>query len=175
VCGRVLTEGSMWAVRVVVLDELLQHQREVARPGDQKVVEALAAQRLDEALCDRVRPRRPHGGAQDGRTSVPANTALKAGLNAVPVADQEPELLGAVADVQIAWACAPTRRQFLPGRPRAGVVSAQHGEFVTQDQDLDVRGCVGAGDQRQPAQHARERQVRESEGPSGRSCCADYR
>jgi hypothetical protein len=36
----VLIEGLMWAVRVVVLDELLQHQREVARPGDQKVVEA---------------------------------------------------------------------------------------------------------------------------------------
>ena len=65
VCGRVLIEGSMWAVRVVVLDELLQHQREVARPGDQKVVEAFAAQRLDEALCDRVRPRRPHRGAED--------------------------------------------------------------------------------------------------------------
>jgi hypothetical protein len=65
VCGRVLTEGSMWAVRVVVLDELLQHQREVARPGDPKVVEAFAAQRSDEALCERVRPRRPHGGAED--------------------------------------------------------------------------------------------------------------
>jgi hypothetical protein len=44
----------MWAVSVVVLDELLQHQREVARPGDQKVVEAFAAQRPDEALGDRV-------------------------------------------------------------------------------------------------------------------------
>jgi hypothetical protein len=49
-------------------------------------------------------------------------------------------------------------------------VSAQHGDFVTQDQDLDVLGCVGAAEQRQPGQHAGEDQVRESEGHGGRSC-----
>jgi hypothetical protein len=35
----------VWAVGVVVLDELLQHYGEVAGSGDQEVVEALAAQR----------------------------------------------------------------------------------------------------------------------------------
>jgi hypothetical protein len=52
------------------------------------------------------------------------------------------------------------------------VVSAQHGDFVTQDQDLDVLGGVGAGEQRQPAQHAGEHQVRESKGHGERSCSA---
>jgi hypothetical protein len=30
-----------------------------------------------------------------------------------------------------------------PGRRRAGVVSAQNGNLVTEHQDLDVFGCVG--------------------------------
>jgi hypothetical protein len=51
-----------------------------------------------------------------------------------------------------------------PAQHRARVVSAQHGDFVTEDQDLDVLGCVGAGEQYQPAQHAGEQQVHESEG-----------
>jgi hypothetical protein len=42
------------------------------------------------------------------------------------------------------------------------VVSAQHGDLVTEDQDLDVFGCVGSGEQRQPTQHAGEQQVGES-------------
>jgi hypothetical protein len=40
-CGRVLIARSVRAVGVVVLEILLQHYREVARSGDQKVVEAL--------------------------------------------------------------------------------------------------------------------------------------
>jgi hypothetical protein len=56
-----------------------------------------------------------------------------------------------------------------PGQCWPGV-AAQHGDLVTQHQDLDVLGGVGAGEQRQPAQHAKEHQVDESEGRSGRSC-----
>jgi hypothetical protein len=40
-------------------------------------------------------------------------------------------------------------------------VPAQHSDRVTQHQDLDVLGRVGSGEQRQPAQHADEEQVRE--------------
>jgi hypothetical protein len=36
------------------------------------------------------------------------------------------------------------------------MTSAQHGDFVTEYQDLDVLGCVGAGEQHQPAQRAGE-------------------
>ena len=45
--------------------EYLQHQRQVAWSADQQVVEAFAAQRADEALGDRVRPRCPDWGADD--------------------------------------------------------------------------------------------------------------
>jgi hypothetical protein len=51
------------------------------------------------------------------------------------------------------------------------MMSAQHGDHMTPHQDLDVFGRAGAGEQREPAQHAGERQVGESEGHGGRSCC----
>jgi hypothetical protein len=37
-CRRVLFERSVWAVGVVVLDELVQHRREVEAPDDQKMI-----------------------------------------------------------------------------------------------------------------------------------------
>jgi hypothetical protein len=49
-------------------------------------------------------------------------------------------------------------------------VSAQHGDFVSEHQDLGVLGGVRLGEQRQPAQHADEHQVDESEGHNERSC-----
>ena len=48
--------------------------------------------------------------------------------------------------------------------------AAQYRDLVSQRQDLGVLGGVGAGEQRQPAQHANEHQVDESEGHSARSC-----
>jgi hypothetical protein len=53
-CGRVLTERSVRAVGVVVLEVLLQHQSEVARSADEEVVEAFAAQGADPALDDGI-------------------------------------------------------------------------------------------------------------------------
>jgi hypothetical protein len=46
-----------------------------------------------------------------------------------------------------------------------GAVSAQHGDLGTEHQDLDVRGCIGASEQRHLAQHVGEHQVREADGP----------
>jgi hypothetical protein len=46
-------------------------------------------------------------------------------------------------------------------------VSAQHGDLVTEHQDLDVLGCIGSSEQRQPAQRAGEQQIGESKGHSG--------
>ena len=51
-------------------------------------------------------------------------------------------------------------------------MSAQHGDLVTEQEDLDVLRCVGSGEQRQPAQHADEHQIGKSKGHSLRSCCA---
>jgi hypothetical protein len=37
------------------------------------------------------------------------------------------------------------------------VVSTQGGDLVTEHQDLDAFGCVGAGEERHPARHTGER------------------
>ena len=57
-----------------------------------------------------------------------------------------------------------------PGQGGSKVGAAQHGDLVSQDQDLGVFSGVGAGEQRQPGQHAYEHQVGESEGHGARSC-----
>jgi hypothetical protein len=56
-----------------------------------------------------------------------------------------------------------------PGQGWAWVVSAEHGDLVTEHQDLDVLGCVGSGEQRQPAQDAGEREICESKSHRERS------
>jgi hypothetical protein len=58
-------ERSVRAVGVVVREVFLQHRREVARCGDEEVVEAFAVQGADEALGDRVRSRCSNRGADD--------------------------------------------------------------------------------------------------------------
>src|SRR5215212_3939998 len=111
-CGRLLMQRSVWAVGVVVLDELVQHLRQVAWSGDQRVVEAFAAQSADEALGDRVCARCPDWGADDGDVGAGEHGVECGGELGVSVTDQEPELLGAVAEVhqQVAG---------LPGDPGA--------------------------------------------------------
>jgi hypothetical protein len=89
----------MWAVGVVVGEVLLPHLREVAGSADQGVVEAFATQRADPALRDDVRPWRPHGGADDADVGGGEDRVEGGGELGVPVADQEPELLGAVPEV----------------------------------------------------------------------------
>jgi hypothetical protein len=71
----------VWPVRVVVLDELLKHYREVARSGDQQVIEAFAAQRADPALRDHVFARGARTGVRIMAMSASAKTASKAGVN----------------------------------------------------------------------------------------------
>ena len=66
---------------VVVLDELAQHYREMAGSGDQQVIEALAAQRADPALGDRVGPRRLDWGADDADVGAGEDRVEKAAVN----------------------------------------------------------------------------------------------
>ena len=68
----------MGSVGVVVLDVLLQHRCEVARSGNQEVVEAFPAQGSDEPFRDRVRART---GVRMIRMSAAARTASKAAVN----------------------------------------------------------------------------------------------
>ena len=88
-CGRVLMERSVRTVGVVMLDVLAQHRREVARSGDQEMVEAFTAQGADEAFRDRVRPGCPDRGADDPDIGAGEHSVERGGELAVPVADQE--------------------------------------------------------------------------------------
>ena len=54
----------------------------------------------------------------------------------------------------------------------ARIASSEYGDLVAEHQDLDVLGCVGSGEQRQPTQHAGEHQVCESKSHGERSCWA---
>ena len=63
-----------------MLEILAQYDVEVAWPGDQDVVEALAAEGADEAFGDRVCPGCPDR-VRMMRMSAPANTASKAAVN----------------------------------------------------------------------------------------------
>jgi hypothetical protein len=94
----VLIERSVRAVGVVVLEVLVQHGREVARSGDQEVVEAFAAQCADEALGGRVGARRANWRTM--RMSAPAKTASNVAVNLLSRSRiSKPKLLGAVAEV----------------------------------------------------------------------------
>jgi hypothetical protein len=77
------------AVRVVVLDELLQRYREVARSGDQEVIEAFPAQRPDP-FGDGVRSWRSDQGADGADVGVGEDRVEGGGELAVAVTDQEP-------------------------------------------------------------------------------------
>ena len=133
--GRLLIERSVGAVRVVVLDVLPKHCREVARSTDQEVVEAFAAQGADEAFGDGVRPRCSDRGAEDADVGAGEHGVEGGGELAVPVADQELELLGAVAEIQQEVAG-------LLSDPGAGGVGGDSGEVhaaaAVLDHDEDV-------------------------------------
>src|SRR5262245_27869814 len=84
---------------VVVLEVLLQDDVEVSGSGDQEVVEAFPAQGADEPFRDRVRPWCSYRGADDADVGGGEYGVERGGELAVSVADQEPELVGAVAEV----------------------------------------------------------------------------
>ena len=92
-------QRSVRSVRVEVLDILAQHGGEVASSGDQDVVEAFSAQCPDEAFRDRVRPWSSGRGADDPDVDAGEDRVERGGELAVPVADQEPEPVGAIAEI----------------------------------------------------------------------------
>lgn len=62
---RLLIQGAVRAMAVVMGDELGQNRLELAPMEDQQPIEALAACGLDETLSERVRARRLEGSAND--------------------------------------------------------------------------------------------------------------
>jgi hypothetical protein len=123
-----------------VIEVLAQYRREVAPSGDQHVVEAFAAQRPDEALCDRVRARRPDWGADDADVGAGEDRVEAGGELAVSIADEEPELLGAVAEVhqQVAGLLGDPGAGEMSGDPAevyAAVAVLDHGQDVEAAQE----------------------------------------
>ena len=125
-----------------MLHILAQHDVEVAWSGDQEVVEAFPSQCPDEPFRDRVRPRCSYRGADDADIGASEDGVERGGELAVPVADQEPELVGAVAEVleQVAG---------LLGDPGLGGVGGDPGEVhvaaVVHDHDEDVEAAQEHG------------------------------
>ena len=87
--GRAERPAAMRTLSVVVLEVLDKHPAQVVLGADQDPVEALAADRPDDAFRVPVRDRRPDHtdrfGGEDGIES--------AGKLRVAITDQEPELL----------------------------------------------------------------------------------
>ena len=111
---RALMQGSVRSVGVEVRHIFAQHDVEVARSADQQMVEAFPAQCPDEAFRDRVRPRCPDRSADDADVGAGEHGVERGGELAVPVADQELELLGAIAELH--QQVAGLLRDPVPGR-----------------------------------------------------------
>ena len=132
----------MRSVRVEMLHILAQYDVEVAWSDDQEVVEAFPAQGADGAFRDRIRAGCPDRGADDPQVGAGEDGVERGGELAVSVADQEPELLGAVAEVhqQVAG---------LLGDPGAGGVGGDSGEVhasaAVLDDDEDVEAAQEDG------------------------------
>ena len=62
---RALTEGPMRPMSVVVSEVVGENPLKLAAVEDEYPVEAFPTRGPDEPFRERVRPRRPHGGAQD--------------------------------------------------------------------------------------------------------------
>jgi hypothetical protein len=63
--GDVLADALMWPGGVVVLLVFGQDGSQVRFAEDEATIKEFAPQRANEALADRVHPRRLHSGAQD--------------------------------------------------------------------------------------------------------------
>jgi hypothetical protein len=120
-------------------DVLAQHSGEMALSCDQDVVEAFPAQCPDEAFGDRVRPRCSDWGADDPDIGTSEDGVECGGELTVPVTDQEPEPIGAIAEVhqQVAGLLGhpgPGRVGGDPGDVRAAAAVLDHHEDVESAQ-----------------------------------------
>ena len=109
----------------------------MAWSGDQEVVEAFPAQGADEAFRDRVRAGCPDRRADDPDVGAGEDGVERGGELAVPVADQEPEPVGAIAEIheQVAG---------LLGDPGSGGVGGDPGDVHAAAAVLDHHEDVEA-------------------------------
>jgi hypothetical protein len=140
-----------------MLEVLPQYRGEVARPGDQEMVEAFAAQGADEPFRDRIRPWRSDWCVDDADVGAGEDGVKGGGEPAVPVANHEPDPLGPVAEVheQVAGLLSDPGAGGVGGDPGEAYVAAvvlNHDQDVeaTQEDGVDVgevngedRLCLG--------------------------------
>jgi hypothetical protein len=121
---RLLGQAPMWAMSVVMIDVLGQDMLQVALPGDEDPVGAFSADAADPAFGDRVRPWRPYRRLDDPGADGGEHRIEGGGEFGVPIADQEPHLAGALAEVheQVAG---------LLRRPNSGRVGGDAGQMHT--------------------------------------------
>ena len=98
--GDALGDALVRPGRVVVRLVFGQDGAQMRLAEDQHAVQELAAQGADEALADRVHPRRLDGGAQDPGAGGLEDGVERGGEVRSAVADQEPDVLEPLAEAE---------------------------------------------------------------------------
>jgi hypothetical protein len=140
--GRILMQGPVRPVRIVVIGVLTQDQPQVPFTGNQHPVQALAAGTGDPAFRDRVRPRRPDRSLDDPHADRIEDRVKRRGELRIPVPDQE---------LQAACLAFEVHQQVagLLGHPRARGVGGDAGQVhaagAMLDEEQDVQAAQEHG------------------------------
>jgi hypothetical protein len=136
-CGRILPQGPVRPVRVVVIDVLAKNQPQVPFTGDQHPVQALAAGTADPAFGDRIRPGRLDKCLDDPHADRGEYHVEGGGELGIPVSDQELQAVNVILEVheQVAG---------LLGHPRASRMGGDPGQVHAPGSVLDEEQYVQA-------------------------------
>src|SRR6266849_439809 len=133
----------MRPLRVVVVDVDAERPFEVAAVEDQQPVEALRADRSDEALCDRVCLRRPHGSLHGPDAFAAEHFVEGTAVLAVAVADEEADVLVGEIEAEVARLLGHPVASGIPraaGQPNAPARMRDEEEHVVAAQE-DTLDC----------------------------------
>ena len=129
-------ESAVGTLAVVVLEVLANDVREVAFAADQDPVEALAADRSDDAFGVGVRDRRAHRREDHPDSFAREDLIEDAGELRVTVTDQDSDVVEAAADREVAC---------LLGHPSTGRVRRDsrqvHAAGAVFDEEQDVESA----------------------------------
>ena len=97
---RLLSQGTVRTVQVVMVGELGQHRHRLLTPQDEHPIQHLPPHGAHPPLRVGVRPRRPHRRAQHLDPLRGEDRVEPDGELGIPIADQEPEPGNVLADLQ---------------------------------------------------------------------------
>ena len=146
--GRLKAERAVRSLGVVVVDVHPQDVFKVAAVENEQPVEALRADRSDEAFGDRVRFRRPNGCFHDPDLFAAEHLVERTGVLAVSVADQEPGSLEQPGETQVASllgnpAAVGIGRAAREPDATTGVLDKEQHVVAAQEQRLDREKVAG--------------------------------